>query len=947
MFCSLLLVAVPSVVSPTLLTLALAPLTGTITIVLSGGLGLGIGWLVRGWQRQRRSAELEQIDQQQPCPPVQNPFEFAPIGMAELALDGTILQVNPALCRLLKTPAATLVQTPFCHWLHPQEQQPLNQRLQQLPVSQDPLTELEQRFGQDTHWVYVILSAYLRHDAQGGPQGIFVTLQDISARKQIELALKEQKQYLRLIIDNIPQQVFWKDTQSVFLGCNKNWAAAAGLTDSEAVVGKTDFDLLSDPAVAERYRLLDRQIIETNQPQLHTVAVKERLDAEGQAVWLDINRVPIHDPEGQVVGVLGVLEDITQRRQAEAAMRESEALLNATFNQAAIGIAHHNRAGGCLKVNQRYCDIFGYTEAQMLQLSFQSLSHPLDLNPDSQQYAALWAGELDTYTLEKRCLRQEGQVIWCNKTVSLTYDAQGVPRYATVILEDISERIRTAIELQQAKESAEQANRAKSDFLAKMSHELRTPLNVILGFTQLLQRQINLTPLQQDHLQTISRSGEHLLALINDVLDLAKIEARRTPINNTAFDLEQFLDRLYEMLHLKAVEQGLTLQFHRDAQLPRYLSTDEGKLRQVLINLLGNALKFTPQGQVQLALNATATETGATALHCAVTDTGVGIATDELHRLFKPFEQTQSSQATGQGTGLGLAISQQFVRLMGGEITVQSTVDQGSTFEFIIPIQVCTAREVERPQTRPQVLHLAPNQPDYRILIVDDSAEHCHLLSELLTEVGFTVHIATEGQSALQLWRTVSPHLIWMDAQMPNLDGYEVTRRIRTYELAEHHTPTKIIALTARVFEADRALALAAGCDDFVRKPVDETTIFTKLSEHLNVSYCYGETQNPLAGLPPAEAQRFQPQIPVDQFYPLLQQLPMHWQAELQAAAEQCDQELVLPLLERMPPSCRSVQKYLLQCLNHYRFDYIVELLAGHPPVMDERLQRHPVSPEV
>ncbi|MGB0562441.1 MAG: PAS domain S-box protein, partial [Spirulinaceae cyanobacterium] len=809
-------------------------------------------------------------------------------------------------------------------------------------------TELEQRCGQGQHWVYVILSAHLRQDDQGRPQGIFITLQDISARKRIELALQEQKQYLRLIIDNIPQQVFWKDTQSVFLGCNKNWAAAAGLTDSDAVVGKTDFDLLPDPDVAERYRLLDRQIIDTNQPQLHTVAVKERPDAEGQAVWLDINRVPIHDPQGQVVGVLGVLEDITQRRQAEKAMRESEALLNATFNQAAIGIAHHNRAGGCLKVNQRYCDIFGYSEAQMLQLSFQSLSHPLDLNPDTQQYAALWAGELETYTLEKRCLRQDGQIIWCNKTVSLTYDAEGVPRYATVILEDISDRIRTAIELQQAKESAEQANRAKSDFLAKMSHELRTPLNVILGFTQLLQRQINLTPPQQEHLQIINRSGEHLLGLINDVLDLAKIEARRIPINKTAFDFNQFLDRLYEMLHLKAAEQALTLQFKRDPKIPRYLSTDEGKLRQVLINLLSNALKFTPQGQVKLAIAFTTTDRGATALHCAITDTGVGIAADELNRLFKPFEQTQSSQATGQGTGLGLAISQQFVRLMGGEITVQSRPGEGSTFEFVIPIQVCESREVERPQTTPQVLHLAPNQPDYRVLVVDDSVEHCHLLSELLTEVGFEVRIASEGQSALQIWRTFSPHLIWMDAQMPTLDGYEVTQRIRAWELAEHRPPTKIIALTARVFEADRDLALAAGCDDFVRKPFDETTIFTKLSEHLNVSYCYGEAQpSEITALPSSEAQRLRPHAQADQFHQLLQALPSRWQQDLQMAAERCDQDLVLPLLELMPPSCRAVQKYFLQCLNHYRFDYILELLAGQPPTLDDRNPHSPVSPEV
>ncbi|NEO82845.1 MAG: PAS domain S-box protein [Spirulina sp. SIO3F2] len=917
------MISYPALFVPGFLALELPAWGWVVAMALSGAIGFGLSRLAFR-ERQATPSALSPSGNE-----TQNPFAFAPIGMAELSLEGTILQVNPALCRLIQVPVAELLQTSFLEWIHPHDQNHLSQQLQTLVSNHEPLTDLEQRCGQPGDWVYSILSAHLRQDTQGKPQGIFVALQDISARKQAEVALQKQKQYLRLIIDNIPQQVFWKDTNSVFLGCNKRWAAAAGLTDPAIVEGKTDFDLLPEREVAERYRALDRQIIETNQPQLHTVAIKERLDDAGQEVWLDINRVPIHDPQGQVVGVLGVLEDITQRRQAEKAIRESEALLNATFNQAAIGIAHHNQVGGCLKVNQRYCDIFGYDAAEILQLSFQELSHPDDLNPDAQHYQALWAGELGTYTLEKRCLRRDGQVIWCNKTVSLTYDAEGIPRYATVILEDISDRIRSAVELQQAKETAEQANRAKSDFLAKMSHELRTPLNVILGFTQLLQRQINLTPPQQEHLTTINRSGEHLLGLINDVLDLAKIEARRIPIHKNPFDLHQFCDRLYEMLHLKAVGQGLNLLFERHPDTPRYICTDEGKLRQVLINLLGNALKFTTQGQVSLLMHFSPTEGGG-ALHCVVVDTGVGISPKELAQLFKPFEQTQSGQNVGQGTGLGLAISQQFVRLMGGEITVQSTVGVGSRFEFVIPVERSQLQAIERPHIAPQVLHLAPNQPEYRLLVVDDSIEHCHLLSELLCEVGFDVRIATEADSALHLWETFSPHLVWMDAQIPEMDGYAITRKIRARELAAHLNPTKIIALTARVFEADRALALAAGCDDFVRKPFDETLIFTKLAEHLNVQYCYGEANaTVLASLTDSEPSFLVNQSQQEQFQTLLGQLSHDWRLSLKTVARQCDHTLVLPLLQAMPSSARPLQKYLLQCLNHYRFDYIVDVLEA------------------
>lgn len=918
----------PPLLLPTLPTIALTtPVSSIVVAVLSGLVGLVLGWWLRTDWGTRATESARSLPEKSPKP--QQPFDFAPIGMAELALDGTVLRANPALCALLGEAAADLLHTPLYPWVHPKDQARLQHQLTQLVSCRSPITELEQRcVRQNQQLIYTIWDAHLLQDAQGQPCGIFVAIQDISARRQSELALQEQQQYLRLIIDNIPQQVFWKDTNSIFLGCNKNWAMAAGLDDPEDVVGKTDFDLLPDATIAEHYRMQDRVIIETNQPELHTIASKERPDADGQVVWLDINRVPIHDPLGEVVGILGVLEDITQRRLAEEAIRENEALLDATFHQAAIGIAHQDRQGACLKVNQRYCDIFGYTNRQMQQVRFQQLSHPADLDPDKSQYQALWSGELETYTLEKRCIRQDGTVIWCSKTVSLTYDAQGVPRYATVILEDISDRVQADIESQKAKESAEQANRAKSDFLAKMSHELRTPLNVILGFTQLLQRQINLTPSQQEHLSTINRSGEHLLMLINDVLDLSKIEARRIPINNTPMDLDQFLDRLQDMLQLKANAQGLQLKIARSPQINPYISVDEGKLRQVLINLLGNALKFTFRGEVCLDITPTRTEHGE-ALHFEVRDTGVGIADHECAKLFEPFEQTVSGEAMGQGTGLGLAIAQQFVRLMGGEITVTSVVGQGSTFEFTLPVQAAPVQTLDAPTPTPQVLHLAPNQPNYRLLIVDDSVEHCRVLSELLLDVGFEVKVATGGHSALQLWESFTPHLVWMDAQMPDLDGYEVTRRMRSRELAEHRTPTKIIALTARVFEADRALALASGCDDFVRKPFEEAAIFTTLAEHLNVEYCYVEPNvATVSHLPDSDASLIIAYSQEQQFQSMVQQMPDQWQADLLGAAQCCDHSLVLPLLQAMPAPSRPLQKYLLQCLNHYRFDYIVDLFA-------------------
>ncbi len=438
--------------------------------------------------------------------------------------------------------------------------------------------------------------------------------------------------------------------------------------------------------------------------------------------------------------------------------------------------------------------------------------------------------------LDHRLLLPDGSVRWVKERWRSELGEDGAAIRITGTFQDLTEQLlaREAKSLAEAKEAAEAANRAKSVFLASMSHEIRTPMNAILGFSQLLLDDAGLLPRQRGQLESINRSGEHLLSLINDVLEMSKIEAGRVTVNIAETDLASLVWDIESMFRLRADEKSLLLTVERAAGLPRHVMTDETKLRQILINLIGNAVKFTAKGGVGIRLRAEPGQGAGPRLVVEVEDSGPGIAAEELPRLFQRFEQTRTGRETRTGTGLGLVISQGFARLMGGDITVESRLGAGSVFRLSLPVTLPASPGGAAWAEPRRVVGLPPGETRRRVLVADDISENREILCQMLSRVGFEVRTANDGLLALELFSAWHPDLVLMDLRMPGMDGLSTIRAIRA---AEKGGRVPIVAVTASAFEDDRRDVEAAGGDGFVSKPFREVELLRAVSRCLGVRF--------------------------------------------------------------------------------------------------------------
>ncbi|MDM8566611.1 PAS domain S-box protein [Candidatus Halobeggiatoa sp. HSG11] len=975
----------------------------------------------------------------------------------------------------------------------PQRAQHISEIENKIITKNIPIYHMIEKISQNSQKRWIETNKIPLHDTVGRVIGILGTSEDITERQEhkqtLELkvadrtrALLKQEAFLRLIIDNIPQFIFWKDKNSIYLGCNKRVAQFTKLETTDAIIGKTDFDLVWK-IKAKYFQQKDQQVMHTNTPEYHVI--ERILHPDGSIFWGETNRIPLHDDSGKVVGILGTMEDISGRKQAEdalkranervttvldslnstvyvsdmqtykilfvnkytqknlgksdvigkicwqtihtgqqepcnfctnnklidkneqateaynwefqdrannrwfhiqdraipwddgrlvklsvltditsrkralEALREREVHLNAIFDNAAAGIVLADINGYFHHCNSKWLNMTGYDAEEMINFTYLDITHPDDIDISKRHYEPLTVNAINSYHIEKRFLRKDGSFFWADVSMTVIRNHKGLfksvigvivditerkkaednlraseARYrgvvedqselicrflpnttltfvndaycryfevkrkkilgqsflkllpeevhklvmnnlqllihkqkSTVVYEysftddndnvcwqqrsdraicddtgkvvelqsvetDITQRKLAETKLQAAKEVAEAANLAKSTFLANMSHELRTPLNAILGYTQIFNRDNALSNKHKDGLKIIERSGNYLLTLINDILDLSKIEAGKIELYLSDFNFNQFIQSITEIFQIQAKQKGISFVYQPLSQLPNWIYADEKRLRQIVINLLGNAIKFTQKGQVTLNVSYENSD-----IHFQIEDTGIGISEDDLKKIFSPFQQAGNPNYQAEGTGLGLSITKKLVEMMGGKLQVTSELNRGSIFSTTLSLPEVSGLDSAKISILQTVTgYVTANSYQFKVLVIDDKPENRSVITSLLKPLGFIVIEADDGQNGLDRVYKYNPDIIILDLMMPIMDGFEFVQCLR-----QNFKNTIVIAASASVFEHHRDSSIKAGCNAFLPKPINADDLLNYLQTYLQLEWIYEE----------------------------------------------------------------------------------------------------------
>jgi len=782
-------------------------------------------------------------------------------GIVTLDGEGRVTSFNPAAERMFGRPAAEVVGTPWTDLVpRPEGRVPEGCAVLRPAAGPEPVeTEALRADG-------TAFAAELTVSALGGDGARACIVRDISERKAAERALRESRQMLRLVLDAIPVRVFWKDADSVYLGCNGSCARDAGLEHPGQIVGRTDHDL-GWREHAGLYRTDDRAVIDTG---VAKVNYEEPLTLpDGGRMWLQTSKVPLTDSDGNVVGVMGCYADITERKRTEAALERAleelevrvrqrtadleaanarltramsqrratgtrlrlvRGLLDRTDDGLFVSDAH---TGRLVDVNAAACQRLGYTRRQLLGLSVWDVTTSVaDLDGWRELAARLASGPPATFETSHR--RADGTEYPAEvSTAHIGVDGRA---YVVAVARDISARKGAEAELVAAKEEAERANRAKSEFLSRISHELRTPLNAILGFAQLVARAPAgpageaAGPGGGRYADEILGAGGHLLTLVNEMLDLARVEAGTLELEIRALPVAPAAAEAAALLAPLAAERRVTVDNRLPAEGAPWVRADPTRLREILLNLVSNGIKYNREGG-RVTVSCAGRPDGRVAV--TVADTGRGIAPDRRDGLFEPFDRLGMEHTAVTGTGIGLAICRQIAAAMGGDIEVESAPDRGSRFTLVLPAAPpapdADAPPVPAAEAAPALP--APGSDPRTVLYIEDNAANMALVQEVLRARPHVALLsATRGLEGLEAARRAVPDLILLDLNLPDLSGFEVLERLRA-DLVTRAIP--VVGVSANSFPEDLSRARDAGFADYVTKPFDVGRFLATVEAHL------------------------------------------------------------------------------------------------------------------
>ena len=737
-------------------------------------------------------------------------YDLAPVGHCTVDKDWRVLQTNLTACTMLSVSRNEFIGKLFPCFIIPEDRD-LHYLLKKEILATGEPSACELRFAKKDGiqlWTRMTVSI-LQND---GETAYRIVLDDITKYKQSNDKFLVSEIFKKTLIDAVPSPMFFKGADCVYIGCNKAFEEYIGLP-REQIIGKTTRDI-SPGDLAEKYDKADRDLLRDQTSQTYESSV---VYADGTRHDVIFNKATFTGADGKVAGIVGVILDITEQKLAESSLRDSEARMRAITDSAQDAIIMMDHSGDISYWNPSAERIFGYTGEEVMGENLHMLLAPSRYhgahNSAFPMFQKTGEGGAVGKTLDLEAHRKDGKEILIQMSLS-SVQINGVWN-ATAIVRDVTEHKRTELALIEAKNRAEIANNVKDQFLANMSHELRTPLNGVMGFTEIMLMDDKLNEDQREKLETIKKSGWGLVELINDILNITKIDAKKETIAKDPFNLYSILSDIVDLLIPKARTHGLALINNYAHKMPRSYIGDGRKIKQIITNLVANAIKFTHKGQVKISAKPGILKDAAVECIIEVQDTGIGIPDDSIARLGEKFYQVDGSLTrTYDGTGLGLAIAKSLIELLGGVLVVESEVGKGSVFTVKIPLVIDVTKEDSARFLIADTLH------GTKILVVDDDFNSGKVCSMFLRTLGCVVEIAEDGNAGLEKFKSNAYDIILMDCKMPIMDGYEATKAIRKLEesTGKH---IHIIATTAHVREGEVDKCIMSGMDDYMSKPLN------------------------------------------------------------------------------------------------------------------------------